>query len=390
MPPTELFTYADVIDALSDFTQGHAVGHPVSALRRNVLAAYREFSGLHDWSFLLVAGRVQLAAPQTTGTVVYDHTGGTNERELTLTGATWPTNAQDYSVRFDDIVCDIATRVSDTVVTLDSVMAPGADVTSTTYEAWPRWYLLPPDFVSMAPTQDETSSWLLGEYITPAEMHALTRYESDTGDIRYYTISSVPDLYGRMGLFVYPASNAVETLDFLYKRQLRPLRYSGKADNDKAGTITMTGGSTALTGSGTAFTSTHVGTVVRTAGNSSLPTGLEGSNPWVEQRSIVAVASATAATLDAAPTATRTGSKYTLSDPIDIEVAAYEAFLWGAKRNLARERRLKDLGAVEQAYDEALLRARASDSRTRHRRVAGPPVRRRSRLTAYKSRNIVP
>ena len=135
MPPTELFTYGDVIAAMDDFMQGHSVGHPPSSLRRNIQAALREFSGLHDWSFLLAPGRVQVTAPQTTGMVVFLLNTGTYERELTLTGATWPANAQDYSVRFDDIVCDIAERKSDTVVTLDSTMAPGADVASTTYSA---------------------------------------------------------------------------------------------------------------------------------------------------------------------------------------------------------------------------------------------------------------
>lgn len=390
MPPTELFTYGDVIAAMDDFMQGHSVGHPPSSLRRNIQAALREFSGLHDWSFLLAPGRVQLTAPQTTGMVVFLLNTGTYERELTLTGATWPANAQDYSVRFDDIVCDIAERKSDTVVTLDSTMAPGADVASTTYSAWPRWYLLPPDFVSMTSTQEETSSWQLGQYVSPAEMFALTRYEDTSGDIEYYTVAATPDLFGRMALFVHPASDATETLDFLFKRRPRSLRYTGKDANDKVGTITMTSESTALTGTSTVFTSTHVGSVIRTAGNSSLPTGMEGSNPWVEQRSIVAVTDATTATLDAAPTATHTDSNYCISDPIDIEVAAYEAFLWCVKRHLATERRFKDLTAIQRTCEDAIVRARASDSRTRHRRVAGPSSQRRTRIITNTSRDIVP
>ncbi len=54
MSAAELFTYADAIAALDDFTQGHSVGQPSSALRRNILAAYREIAATHDWSFLLV------------------------------------------------------------------------------------------------------------------------------------------------------------------------------------------------------------------------------------------------------------------------------------------------------------------------------------------------
>ncbi len=381
MSTAELFTYGDAIAAMDDFTQGHLAGHPMTSLRRNILAAYREFAATHDWSFLLYPGRIQLVKAQATGTVVFDLTGGaTAERQLTLTGATFPENVADYSIRFDDIVCDVETRYSDTVVSLDTTMSPGADVDSTTYTLWPRYYQLPIDFASMARTQDETTSWLLGQYLPMADLHAYTRYDDNTGDARYYSVGPVPDLHGIMGLYVHPASDTAKTLDFLFKRKPRQLRYTGKDENDKAGTITMTSGSTALTGSGTAFASTHVGSIIRTAGNSTLPTGIEGDNPWVEQRSIVAVASATSATLDANPSITHTAKKYTISDPIDLMPAAYEAFLWLAKKNLATERRMKDVSEIERAYQNALSRAKAGDSRTMHRRVAGPGMIRVRRL----------
>ena len=153
-----------------------------------------------------------------------------------------------------------------------------------------------------------------------------------------------------------------------------------KDTNDKAGTITMTAESTALTGTDTVFTSTHVGAIIRTAGDDDLPTGMEGDNPWVEQRSIIAVASATSATLDAAPSATHTARRYTIADPIDLMPAAYEAFLWLAKKHVAVERRFKDLREVERMYENTLNLAKGGDSRTRHRRVAGVPVIRRRRL----------
>ncbi len=181
MSAAELFTYADALAALDDFAQGHTVGQPSSALRRNILAAYREIVATHDWSFLLVPGRVQLVAPQTTGEVVYDLTGGaTTERQLTLTDATFPSNAADYSIRFDGIVCDIERRYSDTVVSLDTVMSPGADVTSTTYSLWPRYYQLPIDFMSTHPdAYHQLSDAAVLEAIRAAE-GALNRGE------RYY------------------------------------------------------------------------------------------------------------------------------------------------------------------------------------------------------------
>lgn len=387
---TELFTFQDAVTAMDEFVQAHSISAPPSALRRYVHSAYRELGAAHDWSFLLVPGRIQLVAPKEDGTVAYDHAdGATTERQLTLTDDTFPTDAANYSIRFDDIVCDIERYFSSTVVSLDVTMAPGADVASTTYSLWPRWYLLPSDFVSMGKTQEETLTWALGDHVSMEEMHALTRYETESGNVRYYSIGPAPDLYGRMALYVHPPSDAAETLDFLYRRRLRPLRYTGTATNDRAGTISMTSGSTTLTGTSTAFSSTHIGSIVRTAGNSTFPTSIEGDNPWVEQRSIIAVASTTSATLDAAPTDSHTDSKYCISDPIDLEVSTYGAFLWCARKHVAFERELKDLSYIDREYAQALFIAKGGDSRTRHTRVAGPSVQRRHRLIENTSREEV-
>ena len=384
MPAAELFTYADALAAMDDFTQGHTVGHPTSGLRRILLTAYREITSLHDWSSLLVSGRVHLVAPQTTGTVAFDLTGGaTCERQLTLTGATYPASAADYSIRFADLLCDIERRYSDTVVSLDPIMSPGADVSSATYSLWPRYYQLPYDFLSMARTQKEGTDWILGQYVSPEDMHELTHNETTSGNVRYYTIGAAPDIHGMMALYVHPPADTTEGLDFLYKRSLRPLRYSGKDTNDKAGTITLTQGSATVMGSSTAFSSNHIGAILRTTGNGDLPTGLEGENPWVEQRSIIAVASTTSLTLDAAASASYSGKRYSISDPIDLMPPMYDAFIWLAKKHLAVERQFKDLPYIDRMYQQMLALAKGADSRTRHKRIAGVAVPRYQRLRDY-------
>jgi len=389
MSAAELHTYEDAIAALDDFLQGHVAGHPTSSMRRNIQEAYNDIATAHDWSFLQVLGRVQLVAPQTDGSVAYDHTGGaTCERQLTLTpddAETWPTNAQDYSVRVDDLVCDIERRYSDTVVQLDAMVCPGADVAAgTTYSCWPRWYPLPSDFISMAETMDETWDWGLGVQISMREMQQRTRYDTDTGDVKRYAIGPAPDLHGVMALFVDPASDTTETLDFPYKRRPRQIRYTGTDTNDRAGTITLDSSSATVAGTDTAFTSAHVGAIIRTAGDTTYhPTGLEGAYPWVEQRSIIAVASATSATLDAAPSASHSSVKYTISDPIDLDVAAYRAFLWLAKVYAATERRMKDLQFVQAQYEIALRKAKMGDSRENQRRIAGPRRAYRRRLSDF-------
>lgn len=370
----DLFTYDDVLSALDDFAREHMAGHSTSAMRRNILDAYRDIAAEHDWSFLLMPGRVKVVAQQTTGTVVYDHTGGgTCERQLTLTDATWPTDAADYCVRFNDIVCDIERYLSPAVVQLDAVMNPQQDVSSTTYACYPRYYTLPADFMCMAATQDEDEDWRLGTEISMNEMHARLRWETDTGNTRRYAVGNAPDLHGVMALYIDPPTDATETLDFLYKRQMRPLRYTGRETNDRVGTATFTADDADVSGTDTVFSSSHIGSIIRTAGNDTWPTGLEGSNPWVEQRSIIDVTSATALTMDAVAASSYSGKKYVITDPLDMNTAAYSAFLWLCKVYLCSERKPKELVKFEAAYQRALKRSRRADHRSRQVVSCMPP-----------------
>jgi hypothetical protein len=379
----QVFTYSDAIDAMDDFCRGHGGSMSPSQIRRSILAAYDEFASLHDWSFLIQNGRVQLHATYSTGTVVYDATGGaTCERQLTLTTGTWPTWANNASILFDGIVCDVERWYSGTpsVVSLDATMAPGADVASTTYKIWPRWYALPVDFVSMARPMEESALWQHATELTLPEMFALNRYEDTSGDIAYYAIGPAPDLYSTMALFVLPQADAEETLDFPSKRRLRQLRYTAQDANDFAGTIAVTAGSATVTGTSTQFDATHVGSVLRISKNSTRPTGMEGGNPWVEQRSIIAVQSTTSLTLDAGVSTTRSAVKYSISDPLDLEVAAYQAFLRCSEHQVAVHRNLKGRQDIKMERDKAVARAKAADSRSKRRRVAGPPRSRSSRF----------
>jgi hypothetical protein len=391
MPAPYVFTYADAIEALIDFSATLGGGGSQQMLRGAIRTAYRKIMSAHDWTFLYAQGRIQLQAPVSTGTVVYLHSSGTFARELTLTGSTWPSDAEDWAVYLDDesIVCYIDQRKSDTVVTLDATMNPGADVASTGYRAYPRWYRLPADFHSMSRPLEETS-WLLSRYVTPDEMGQRQRYYNTTGDILVYSIQAVSDLYGAMGLFVDPPSDSAETLDFVYKRRMRDLRYSGYDGTENAGSMTVTAGSATATGAGgAAFASGHVGSILRLGASTTvLPTSLDGLSPYGEQRSIIAVTSGTTATatLDANVATTRSSVKYRITDPVDLDIAAWDAFLALAKLELAKLRAPKAVALCEANYKTALYDAKVADRRTSQRVVAGSDMRIVTRLAQATNR----
>ncbi len=383
MSAPAIFTFSDVVEASQDYLQGQTLAGAASAgaqqvIRHAIRSAYREIVSARDWKCMIRSGRIQLHAPYTTGTIAYDNA----TRTVTLTGGTWPSWTVDAAIRFDDVVSDVES-VSGATLILDATMNPGQDVAAgTTYSLYPRWYCLPAGFVSLAQPM-ETTLWRFAEEITLSEMFARDRFDSSSGDIRYYAIGPAQDLYGSMALYVHPASDADETIDFAYKTRPRDIRYTGMDAADMAGTIAATSGSAAIVGTSTSFASGHVGSIVRISSSATKPTGIEGANPWVEQRSVAAVTDATHLTLDAAVTANRSGVKYVISDPIDLDVSLYDAFLRCCEKHLAINRASKNAGGAIKIYEEALFAAKCADGRTTQRVIAGARESRPIRLRDY-------
>jgi hypothetical protein len=217
----------------------------------------------------------------------------------------------------------------------------------------------------------EESAWRLGTYVDIARIFELDRYDTQTGDPRVYSIAEVPDQLGRMGLWLFPPSDTTEPIDILYRRKLRELRYSGHNAAEFAGTIAVTAGSATVTGTNTAFESGMVGSLLRISANTTKPSGLEGTNAWVEQRVISTVTNSGLLTLDANVTTTRNGVAYVISDPIDIESAFWGAFLACCEKHFGVARNVKNKAELIALYKDALFQAKQGDSRDGGRRVCG-------------------
>jgi hypothetical protein len=372
----QVFTYCDAVHDLEEFAREASISAAGRSIRAAIRRAYREIVSTHDWSCLHANGRIQLKASQDDGTVTYDHTGGTYERQVTLVGDTWPDDVIDWAVRIEtdegEIVCDVEERKSDTVITLDATMNPGQDVAAgASYVAYPRYYRLPNNFLSIDQPVEEALH-TLGKYVSPGEMLQLDRYYNESGDIRYFTIAPVPDLYGTMGLFVQPHSDTARTLDFMYKIRPRELRYVGTDLAESPGTIVVVAGSNDVAGTTTPFTSGMVGSLLRIGTSTTkLPTGLDGLMPYAEQRTITTYTSATAITLDTGVVASASGVKYSVTDPLDLDAVVYDAMMAMAKKYLAIEKNAKNWSQIAQLAEESLFNAKCGDNRVYSRRVVG-------------------
>jgi hypothetical protein len=86
------------------------------------------------------------------------------------------------------------------------------------------------------------------------------------------------------------------------------------------------------------------------------------------------VASNTSLTLDATPTAYTdgwSGKKYTITDPLDLDVAVYDAFLRLCEKHAAHMLDLKDKRGIAATAADAMALAKGGDARIKQRRVAG-------------------
>jgi hypothetical protein len=101
-----------------------------------------------------------------------------------------------------------------------------------------------------------------------------------------------------------------------------------------------------------------LGTVFRIGSDATnRPTGLEGDYPFVEERSVAAVGSATSLTLDNDIVTSRSGRKYTVSSPIDLSVSLRNAFLRHAEKNYAQKVGMEGMARIEANAAQALVLA---------------------------------
>ena len=301
--------------------------------------------------------------------MITGNSGGANERMLTLATGTWPTWAAFGVVQIDNVEYQVATRESSTIITLSVNSNPGADVAAgTSYQIYRDTYPLPVNFGSVGTLRDVTNS-TFPEFVDPNEFTSL-RNSGETPSVpRYCTVLRDPHYTGSMGIRFLPPPDDIYEYDAIYRNH--PRQMSVPQFVYTTGTISSS--STTITGVSTAFTNAMIGAVIRTAGNTTAVTGKFGTNPYTEQRIITARTSATALTIDAAfDTAASAGSKYEISDPIDIEaLSMYTAFLRRCEYELGVLLAKKEIATLLQLYKDSLILAFESDNRSFDRKPSG-------------------
>jgi len=363
----QLFTYHDSVEHLLAFA-GYGAGNSARQdARRAAVEGLRELRNLHEWSAYYKTGRITTVASYATGTITYDDTGGSNEREVTLVTGTWPSWAARGILVIDNITYRVGTRISDTVITLDANSNPGADVASgTSYNLYRDTYELPLDFGKFKTELIDIANKSYVTFTHPKNWLATARTFINPSRPYSFTVVGSDDFYGAMAVKFAPAPEIVRNYDFIYQKNARRLIH----DSVKAGTVSVT--ASTITGVGTAFTSDMVGAVVRVSSSSSAPTNQFGDNPFDQERVITSFASATSVTVDQAWDTTRSTVKYVISDPLDIDInVMLNAYLRTCEKRFSHLRHSEDIKSVTQDWSLEIKTAMAADNRMRGTRRMG-------------------
>lgn len=362
------WSFLDIVEHVLDvFLDGDRAKHSRRMARRAVLDAYEDLGNARNWTYLYRRFLIATVAQQNTGSIAYDHTGGSAERLVTLTDATWPEDVIYYELIVGNVRYEIERRVSDTEITLTEQANPGADVAAgTAYTLVKAAFPLPHTFQSRVGLVDANSRGRRLEYVAPAEFQQLSNIVRTTAMPWKYTIVGNPRLSSGLVLMFSPSPTEARTYDLWARFKPLPL----KVEKYATGTVTLAAGSTTATGVGTAFTDDHAGCLLRVSrDNDNLPTSLIGSLDDIDNQAafegvVRRRISATSLELEQAAPAALGPCKFILSSRLDIEAGSMlNYFKRLVEANYAEREGLEGAASRRKAAERAFGEAAAADDR---------------------------
>lgn len=351
-----------MLSQLTDQAGGSSDGLLQRKARRALQQGLLEINAHRRWLYSRRNVVLNTNDTYSTGTIAFDFTGGSSERLVTLTSGTWPSWMGRGWLLISNKTYRVEKTLTSTTLMLAENSNPGADVAAgTSYVAFCPAYLLPFDCSNILECSDATCRQpIAGITAGTFESRMLALYE--TGSPQFFTVTGDDWIKGAMCIKFWPIPASGRQITYYYDRTQQPLRIW----KYNTGTVTVPASSASVTGTSTAFTANMAGAVIRFGTTTTEPTSLEGSAPYLEERVILSVDSATTLTLDQAVDSAYSAVKYTISDLVDVEPTAMRtAVVNCAALHFARERNAdsNELQRRSTAFVDALKLAMEADKR---------------------------
>lgn len=355
---TYLGTFTDFVDYLSIWSGGSTNATSQVMIRQAVITAYRALIIEREWKYFATDGRIVTNAPYSTGTVQYTQ----SDMQMRLTGGTWPDWAGSGRIVIGNQIHDVSQLLNNVTLVLSPQMNPGEDLAAgTSYTLYQNVYDLPADFRSLR--QAITANNFNLAYLPQQEFVWRERRLRNSGYPQMYSMWPNPNAYGVTSLALYPYPSTAMIVDVPYQRFARPIKHTGYDSTECTGTVANTG--TAVTGTGTSFTSNMVGSVLRLGTATDYPSATSAITAYQDQQIIAEVIDATHLTLAGEPDQDNSGAKFRISDPIDMPEFMAVAFMRRCELEAARNLRMDRLvPQADIAYREALIGALEGDNQS--------------------------
>lgn len=330
----ELLTFQDAYEHLADVFNLVSKAHDRSKrnMQRAITEAYRRLPELYSWRYYVRETMVATTGTYSTGTIAYSSSTGV----VTLTGGTWPADAEFSSVIIDNVLYRVSRRLTDTTLELDTNIRPPEDIAAgTSYEIARFRYLLPVDVGDVRRVINGDLDLVLSRS-TPDELFWLNVAQNTESYPTSYCVARSEDYPGRWELWLSSSDTTRRELTIQYD-----------ARHSSLGILTENDGSVAVSSDadvatftdGPTLTEDYVGCVLRIGSDGETPTPRVGSYlsgpighvtrlPAYE-RVVTQVTNGTTAVLNRPiPEDLSSGRGYTLSSHIDVNPSGmWELFM---------------------------------------------------------------
>ena len=359
-----MITVSDMMSHIAVMIDSPLGGFLEGKVRTAVLSAWSRLLGMHDWAYFHRLGTLVTFAGQRTGTVDFDY----DTRQVTLTDATWPTDATIQHIRIDHNWYPIYRRISSTVIELFEGKHPEDDLSDEAYLIQQVLYPLPQDVGDVVQVLEGTQNMQL------QRLNLLEAFQIQEG---FAWSPALPTCYAlvadssnpqRWNMWLPTEQTSRTSLQYMYVAR----RPTNVLVRESRGTVTLSGG--VATFSDAVVTSLFVGAVLRIASTDTYqPTGdfgdvpgttLEFNRDCQEVRVLERLTSTTCRVSDS--TITVTDVAYVASSHIDVADGPMAVLLqrlcedeYGTRLVGGHTERLVSNSRLAQAFNDA----KASDGR---------------------------
>ncbi len=283
-------------------------------------------------------------------------------------------------VQLNGISYPIIDFIDDQTVQLAPNSNPGMTIAGADFVFQPQSMLLPADFYKMGWVTESNSCRWSECFLDPDSWLGMEQSCAGLSNIPFrWTIMPSRHAEGRWEIRWIGNPGANRRISFIYlRRPVDDLRWSGTepgASSTGGAKIATTAGSRTVTGTGTSFSQAMVGAWIRIGRRkvnpNSIPSGLDGNDPYMELHQIRSVQSATSLTLTKAAKYTDTDLSFMVSSRLDLAQEHLNAFYACTQKLLAFKTQDDDrIQASIARYRETLRLAMEGDYKVRFHRSA--------------------